>query len=197
MILVPVACELSELSQYVKGTMQQFSNLQCSSEFHLSKLNSKYSPLIYSTGYRLSKKSGKFFCSALSLAGYFGCHRNTIYAGLKELTSSGFFQILYKQTFDVTIYAVLSHTEWANLHPNECAEKLEFPWSPEDDALGKQLYAASGGKIKLLPHHPKLLRKTGLTDEQIVSRFDGLLADSGDYRVSIPYFIKVLRSEAA
>jgi biotin operon repressor len=177
--------------------MEEFVEYYCSAEWHLAKLKSRYASLIYSLALRLSKSSGKFFGSGVNLGNYFGCHRNTVYKAIDELQDSGLFVLISQGYFEAKTYHVLTHEEWATKYPNECANKLEFAWSSEDsDQLGKQLYATSGGKVTVLAHQLKALRKTGLTDQQIVSCFDGFLANQSSGQSAVmPRFIKYLRGE--
>jgi hypothetical protein len=178
--------------------MQELINYHCSSEWHLSKLKNRYSGLIYSFGLRISKTSKNFFCSAVNLAEYFDCHRNTIYNALTELRTIELFSLLSKKCFEVSVYRVLSHKEWAAIHPGQCPDKLEFPWSQENDQLGQQIYAASGGKIKVSPFQITALRKTSLSDDLILARFKYFFGqDIGHPSGVIPRFVKFVKADSA
>jgi hypothetical protein len=89
-----------------------------------------------------------------------------------ELERAGFFVVIRKKPFESTVYKVLSHDEWAEQHPDQCVQKIAFPWSGEaGDELGRRLYAASGGKVKLSPHLLNRLRASHLSDDTIHDRF--------------------------
>ena len=174
--------------------MQEFSSYYCSAEWHLSQLKSKYAVPIYFFGLHISNKSDLFFCSAGNLATYFNCHRNTIYAALKQLQQLEFIEVVSKSYFEAVNYRVIQHDEWATFHPNRCVEKLEFPWSAEaNDPLAPQLYAVSGGKVKLLVHQAKALHEICSSDTVIISCFKQFLLNTTITKSTIPRFIKYLR----
>lgn len=111
------------------------------------------------------------------MAQYFDRSRATIERGIKDLADSGFFVTISKQYFKPGVYEVLKHKEWADTHSGLCPEKPEFPWSSESgDTLGQAIWAKSGGMLKVQPFQLAMIRKSGLSDEIITSRFDEFLA---------------------
>lgn len=154
----------------------------CSAEWHLSRLKDSkdrkapFAAILYPFAYRLSKKSGRFHCSAVRLAGHFGVSKWTIIRAMEALILAGFFVVISKELFQSTTYRVVSHKDWAKDHPGACAVKAAFPWSDESgDELGVRLHTASGGRTKWHPNLLASLRKTGLSDDQIVTRFDAFV----------------------
>jgi len=134
------------------------------------------------------------------MAAYFDRSRATIERGLKDLAESGFLVTISKRYFEPGVYEVWEHKHWADAHPGACAEKLEFHWSEESgDKLGQALYAKSGGRLKVFPYQLAALRKSGLPDETITSRFEEFLEaklpEGRQWRSVIPQFSKLLVSE--
>jgi hypothetical protein len=142
----------------------------CSIEWHLARLV-PLAALIYGFGSRISRKSGRFFCSAGGLAEYFGYNEKQVRRAFDALVKSGFFIVLEKRPFTTTVYSVVSHQAWAALHSGRCAARLSFPWSAEGEALGRDLYARSGGKLKFRPYQIGLIRDTGFDDARIGAEF--------------------------
>lgn len=149
----------------------------CSPEWHLAQLrHTPLAGLLYSFALRISKKSGRFHGSVLGIAEYFGVGRWKVQRALAALVDLGFFVRDLQERFTPTVYRVIAHKDWAAQHPGGCAVKAEFPWSTEEgDQLGKRLWNASGGKLKYKMFQLKTLRKTGLTDDQIVRAFEGFV----------------------
>ncbi len=171
---------LAHISQKERSKLLDQKELvayHCTTEWHLARM-SPSAALIYPFALHISKKHGRFFCSAANMAQYFGRSRATIERGLKDLAESGFFVTISKQCFKSSIYEVLTHKPWAKTYPGLCAEKLEFPWSGESgDMLGQAIWAKSGGMLTVQPFQLAMIRKSGLSDEIITSRFEEFLAD--------------------
>lgn len=150
----------------------------CSIEWHLNQLRDSdggktpFVAILYPFAYRISKKSGIFHASAVRLAEHFGVSQWTVIRAMEALKLAGFFVVISKELFQSTSYRVVSHKDWVVSHPENCAVKAMFPWSDEPgDELGKALYNASGGRAKWHANQLTALRKTGLSDDQIVIRF--------------------------
>jgi hypothetical protein len=161
---------------------EAFTNYHCCAEWHLARLHSPTAALVYPFALRLSKTSRKFACSAVSVGEFFGLDRKTILRAYRQLTDKGFFELVESGAFDVNIYRVLLHKEWAAKYPGQCAKKIEFPWAGEGDLLGRRLYAASGGKVKFKPFQIVGYRNTGLKEDKIVALFEEFLPESGRFR---------------
>jgi hypothetical protein len=151
----------------------QFSNFHCCAEWHLARL-SPICALIYGFGLRISKKSGRFTCSAASVAQFLGVSIRTVQRGFQELKSAGFFRMLEsgKHSFEPSVYHVLTHLEWAKQNPGRCVEKAEFPWTNECDRLGQALWVASGSRIAFKPFQVNVIRNTGIPEPEIISLFE-------------------------
>jgi hypothetical protein len=153
-----------------------FAPYHCSAEWHFARMRPGPA-LIYPWALKVSKKYGQFYCSTVNMAEYFGCSRGKIDRGIEDLTESGFFEVaLPPEPFKPGVYTALHHKEWAKQHPGRCVTKLEFDWSKSDE-LGQALYAASGGRVKLLAFQLTLLRNSGLDDTAIASKFKTFLAE--------------------
>lgn len=151
----------------------RFARYHCSPEWHLVRLiRAPFAGVLYSFAFRIAKKSKRFHGSVLGLAEYFGVSRWKVQRAMKALVKHQFFVLVDKQAFCPSVYRVVSHKEWAQQHPGRCAVKEAFPWSAEEgDKLGVDLWNASGGKVKYQEYQVVALRKTGLTDDQIIAAF--------------------------
>lgn len=159
----------------MEQTNDTFSPYHCSAEWHLGRMRAAAS-LIYSWSLKMSKQHEQFYCSTVNMATYFGCSRGTIGRGISDLKKAGFFLTVFEpEPFKTGVYEVLTHKEWASVHPGQCVTKIEFDWS-KGDSLGQALYAASGGRVQPKEFQLSLLRKTGLADDEIVSKFKEFLA---------------------
>jgi hypothetical protein len=150
----------------------------CSAEWHFSRLvHASFAGVLYSFARRISKGSGLFHGSVLGVAEYFNVSRWKVQRTIKALVDCEFFVLVAQETFQPSVYRVISHMEWAAQHPGRCALKEAFPWSSEEgDKLGVCLWNASGGKVKFQPYQLAALRKTNLTDDEIVAAFERFLA---------------------
>lgn len=169
----------------------------CCAEWHLARLKSPTTALVYPFALRIATNSGKFACSAISVSHFLGVHRTTVLRAYQELTTLGFFELLEHGMFDTNIYRVLRHNEWADQHPGLCAVKVEYPWTGEGDPLGQRLYAASGGRVKFKDFQVRAYRATGLEEDTIVELFEDYRSAEGKYRKArnVPYhFLVYLRA---
>ena len=174
------------------------SNYHCSPEWHLARLTrTPFAALLYPFAFRISKKSGRFHGSVVGIAQYFEVSRWKVQRAVTGLVNLGFFVVVSKEPFSPTVYRVLSHEEWAKAHQERCVVKETFPWTGEDaDELGVRMWNASGGKVTYQPHKLAALRKTGLSDDEIVQAFEQFIEnertrrDAGGWHGrwrSIPY----------
>jgi hypothetical protein len=163
------------------------SSLYCSAERHLWKGGGI--PLaIYGKLYALSADNqGKVFCKIQSLTDFLGCSYDAAWISFKKLVVNGWLErtdtppsTIYQMRaseFDGKTYRIISHKEWAERHPGACVEVLQMPWSSETaDPLARRLYAASDGKTKWYRNMLAGLRKTGLSDDQILEEWRSFLA---------------------
>lgn len=183
------------------------AHYHCSSEWHLWQLKDRkgrrtpFAAVLYPFAFRMAKKSGRFFGSANRVAEHFGIDPSTVRRAMDALTSAGFFVVISQAYFQSTIYKVVSHEEWAKTHPEHCAIKAEFPWTDEEgDELGVRLYTVSGGRVKWFPNILTALRKTALTDDQIVQQFELFFAQdvnggNGRYKSVPSRFLESLKED--
>jgi hypothetical protein len=153
----------------------QLTSYHCCSEWHLARMSPACS-LVYPFALHISKESRKFSCSARGVAEFFGRNEKTVQRAYRELVEGGFFVLLQKGQFESSIYEVLTHKEWSERNPGQCTHKTEYPWTGEGDPLGRRLYAASGGRIKFMPFQVEAYRKTGFSEDEIVSFFEKFLS---------------------
>src|SRR5258707_15790114 len=107
-------------------------------------MKSTLAPLVYSLALRLSKRSGVFSASLLTLANYFGHDYSTVWRAVQELVTVGFFDLISAESFQHSTYRVIKHEEWAKAHPGACCEKIAFPG--EGAKLAPTLHRACGGR---------------------------------------------------
>jgi hypothetical protein len=146
----------------------------CTATWHLARM-SKAAGLIYSLACVISKISHQFFCSAPNLAQYLDYERRQIYRALRELETARFLELISSRNFQTNVYRVVLHAEWAEKHPGKCATKQTFVWEAEGDELGRQMYALSGGRYRFREHEVKILRKTGLTEKDILAEWQDFI----------------------
>jgi hypothetical protein len=104
-----------------------------------------------------------------------GYERRQIYRSLQELEDAGFLELESSQSFQSSVYGVVSHKAWAQKYPGRCATKQTMPWDGEGDELGRQMYAFSGGRHRFLNHEIKILRKSGLSEEFILTEWQDFI----------------------
>jgi hypothetical protein len=158
------------------------TSYHCCAEWHLAQLRCPTAALVYPFALRISKNSGKFACSAISVAHFFGVHRTTVLRAYHQLCKIGFFQLVEYGKFDTNIYSVVQHRAWAGSHPGGCPEKTNFPWAGEGDPLAQKLYGASGGRVRFKAFQIAEYRTMGLEEREIVKRFDEFQGRVGKYR---------------
>lgn len=164
------------------------TEFHCSAEWHLAKL-SKAAALIYSWSLKISRASKEskepryFRVSPRQAAEYLKLAYRTVQLGYEELKRSGFFELVEsgQATGEVSIYRPLTHSEWAAKHPSQCATKMEFPWTPENDLFGQQLFNITHGRINFKNFEIAQIRKSGrelnLQDQEIVEIFSAWYSD--------------------
>jgi len=161
---------------------EESTNYHCCAEWHLAQVRCPTAALVYPFALRISKNSRMFSCSAISVARFLGLHRTTVLRAYHKLSDIGFFDLLEYGKFDTNIYRVVSHRAWAESHPGKCPEKTQFPWTGEGDLLAQKLYGASGGRVTFKPFQISEYRKSGLAEDEIVTRFKEFRAGIGKYR---------------
>ena len=173
------------------------SRFHCSAEWHFSRFtSSRAAALIHPWALRISKNTGKFSVSATQAANHFNISRSTASRAYTELHESGFFKLLEYGQFDSNVYEVLTHKEWCKAYPDQCVIREELPWTAENDPLGSQLWAVSGGKVKFKQFQIDLYRQFSLPDNEIVAVFKEWREGVGRWRQArnVPkHFLKHLR----
>jgi hypothetical protein len=147
------------------------SYYHCSWERHFALMDSRFVPLLYSWGLRLTVNTESFYASVNRIAEHFGRDRTTVISALKELVHLGWAEVIHKEPGKPVTYRFIEHEEWARNHPDCCVEKEIMPWEGEGDPLGARLHAISGGMTKFFPGQMDALRKSGFEDDQIASEF--------------------------
>lgn len=151
------------------------SHLYCSSVYHivrLTGLGSDYVLPLYDLSMRVGHESGRFFARMTEIAPYLSCGRNQLYNAATRLVECGFWTVLAEVPGKAVEYRPLSHEEWVTAHSDAtCCKKAAMPWDGEEqDPLGKQLYAVTGGAT----FYPQVLKgwrsKAGVPDDVIIAR---------------------------
>jgi hypothetical protein len=146
------------------------THFHCTAEWHLIDLGAT-AMAVYNLAYRVSKASGIFSGSQIQVGTYYGRRRQSIGEALDQLEKLGFVVKLSSGKYDgeSNTYSVVDHREWAKRHAGQCCEKSELPWGHVQ--LGKQLYAASGCRVKFGDFQITNYKNTGLSDEAIVAHW--------------------------
>lgn len=147
------------------------SKFHCSAEWHLAQMLPLCAP-VYAWSWRIAK-SGRFSVSEIHAMEYFGCGRTTMVEVYKQLRESGFFRLIHsgKEEFESSIYEPISHDKWAKAYPGRCLQKEPDLTILNNDPLGKDLYAASGAKIKVKDFQIARYRRLGFADYDVVEHF--------------------------
>lgn len=188
------------------------SDFHCCAEWHFGQLHGAvYAPLIYSWALRIcaskDPKTGKrrkpeewcFFVSIPKMAAFLNISEMAARSAVHALVLAGFFLKLKSADGSTKAYRPVLHKQWAEAHPDQCAEKLAMPWQAEAvDPLWTALWQASGGKFKPFANVLKGMRKTGLQDDEIVRCFaeEFWPNDTHEAKGMAARFMKVLRARA-
>jgi hypothetical protein len=130
---------------------------------------------LYSLAYRITRAcKNKYRASVPQLMHHFGRSESTFHRAYGNLRDLGFFLLLEsgQGTWESNVFRVLTHEEWAEAHPNQCAVKIDNNWQDGFDPLGIELFNVSGGKVKFRPFQIMWYRQNGLTDDEIVGLFN-------------------------
>jgi hypothetical protein len=146
--------------------------LFCSAEWHLARMPRYASPL-YSYAMHLAKGSGRFSLSLGEMAVYFGVDIKCIRAAAHALEKVGLFKLLREEPGKAVSYRPIPHKEWSRNRPTSCIQKISMPWDSETvDSLVKRLHAASDGRLRLYSNFVVGMRRTGLSDDEIVGQWE-------------------------
>jgi hypothetical protein len=172
--------------------------LFCTGEWHISRLGATYAPLVYSYAMHMSKKSGRFWLSLPAIAEYFNADIKSIRKAVRALEKARFFIRLKNENSRAVSYRPLGHGEWAKRHPGCCLEKVQKTWHDEPvDPLVSRLYAASDGKLRLYTNFVTGMRRTRLSDDEIVQAWGYFYAiDEQPWRGVFGRFMQHLRDLA-
>jgi hypothetical protein len=180
------------------------SPLYCSAEWHFARMMGRgaaLAPLLYNVICRVARDSGNFFVSLTKLAPYFNAVRQTLYNAADLLEAHDWLVPREQPDNDDWImrgqsalgvpgqYRPVFHKEWADLHPDECCQKLDMPWAV-DDVLATRLFGITGGNT-FFPNVLRGWRNIGLTDDQIVDAARRFM-DTDAAHVHGPEFRKAL-----
>jgi len=162
-------------------TVDRISSFHCSAELHLWK-EGGLTIAVYNLMYRVSKDSKKFTGSAQNIARHFACNERSVDDVFRKLEGSGFIiQIMSgKATYQSNTYQVLSHSEWAKVHPGMCPLKDSLPWSG-DDPLGQKMYVESGCRITFLPFQLHNYRSFNFSDELVFGCWQDFLKENAEH----------------
>jgi hypothetical protein len=143
----------------------------CSAAWHLRKSG------LYLATYDVIgaiTKGGKdpFFASIRQVSKYFDSDYETqrrVFVGMRK---QGWL------TLDVEgRHLYVSHAAWAERHPGKCRVREALNWDFEADPLVTELYAISGGKLRVFENQMVGLRKLA-TDKDIAGNFRRLWAEA-------------------
>lgn len=175
LVLLPHIRKFSKGNQGESMSTKLAPDLQaefhCCAEWHLRQSDSVAVLCVYHNAYRLSRNSGVYSAAQGTVAKFFSMNRSTVAQATKWLVDHGFFELISsgKENWESNTYRVLGHREWAAKYPGHCCEKISFGW--EQTELGKQLYAASGQRVKFKQFEIQNYRSLGLANEIVLDSF--------------------------
>lgn len=156
----------------------------CDSFFHLRKSGNLLA--LYCLLAKLTKGgTTTFFGTYANVARYFfpnangekfGAAYETVRRNFHALRKLGWLKARPDGDWDF-----IDHKEWAKEHAGECLKRVVIPWQDETDPLVKQLYALSGGKLRLMENHIAGMRKLG-TDQEIIEAFATKMKEAEERR---------------
>lgn len=117
----------------------------CSAEWHLIRLG-KYAVAIHALMLRVQGDDLDFFGSIGQIAEYFRANERHIRTAIHKLIKVGFVVRIGSRSGQSTVYRALTHKEWAEQHPEQCAKKrdttgqgsMEFKADPSPKGGGVQ-----------------------------------------------------------
>jgi hypothetical protein len=104
------------------GSPAATTAFHCSAEWHLARLD-RYAVPIHCL--MLKVQDDHFFGSEKQMAEYFHAGRRHIHDAVLKLIDSGFVLKIAARKGNSTIYRALTHKEWAENHPGQCAAKRD------------------------------------------------------------------------
>src|SRR6266481_4434718 len=118
----------------------------CSADWHIMRLDAKAVDAtlsLYSLAYRITRAcKNKYRASVPQVMHHFNRSEATFHRAYSNLRKLGFFVLLEsgQENWEANVFRVLTHDEWAEAHPNQCAVKLDNNWRDGFDPLGIELF---------------------------------------------------------
>jgi hypothetical protein len=184
-----------------------YRGLKCSVEKHLWR--SGLTLAVYSKMFQVThgkKGSGKWFGTLQTLADYFAAPYNSIWRATRKLLNLGFLEDdepdlpkdireMRKRDHDHKVYRVVPHKEWQASHPGQCQEREYMPWDSETgDPLAPRLWKVSNGRLKWFRNELIGLRRSGLSDDELVREWTGFKQSNEGWRAAKYRFIREMRN---
>src|SRR6266436_7174519 len=112
---------------------ERMSEFLCSPEWHIMRLDSAVDATLalYALAIRLTHAGKKnYHASVPQLMHHFDRSESTFHRAYGNLRNLGFFILLESGQFnwESNVFRVLTHEEWAEEHPNQCAVKIDNNW---------------------------------------------------------------------
>jgi hypothetical protein len=162
----------------------------CCVERHL--VSSGLALAIYGKLYQVcygNKGKGIYYTTLEPLADFFQKPYKSISRAVHVLRRLGFLELVgptatngwqeRTSRFGTKSYKVVKHVEWAEKHPGKCYEAPAMPWDSHGDPLARRMHTASEGQTLWYANMLVGLRKTGLTDDEIVVCWETFIAELG------------------
>src|SRR6266851_1538537 len=120
-----------------------------------------------------------FFTKIVKVATFFDFNEETTRRVIANLKRKGW---LEKRGDEKWYY--VSHDERAKKYPGDCKVRPLLEWQVETDPLVGELYALSGGKLRVYPKLVEALRKLCADDTRIIDVFKQSLAHAAKKRAA-------------
>jgi|SRR6267142_152046 len=161
-----------------KQAFPEHKPLKCGHYWHFCK-SGQYLAIYDFIGSLTLGGQRHFFATTTKVAAFFKFNPENTRRVIANLKKKGWLE----QRTDGKWYYV-SHDERAKKFPHECKERPLLEWQVETDPLVGQLYALSGGKLRVYPNIITSLRKLCSDDTRILDLFQQALAHAEKKRAA-------------
>jgi hypothetical protein len=155
--------------------------LKCDANKHLWRLGGVAVAIywkLYAVTYAGPLGHNDYFTSVESMAEFLGCDYSTCSRAFRSLVDAGW---LLKDggnnPYKSKNYHIVTHDDWVPKNPGQCYEREQMVWDGEaHDKLAQDLWKASNGNTVWQKNLLASLRKTGFTDEEILTKWHAFVA---------------------
>jgi hypothetical protein len=168
----------------------------------MARMKSRVAPLIYGFARKISHETGEYRVSIERIAKYFDLSPKAVRSAHAELVEAGWFTVYERGHYSPTVYTLIrDHKEWIEGHSGQCCNRVQEPWTTQNDSIAQHIHARTRATVKPKPYHVRILRslmdRFGDGEEQIVTAFNNFYANYGGDGDPMIAFIKHYRTNSA